>query len=98
MDLYKAIYSRRDIRRFRADEVSDEVLTRILDAAHHAGSVGFMQPWNFTVVRDATTRRRIAASYFEENQRAAANYTGRRRKVYESLCFDGIENSGVNLA
>ena len=75
MDLYEAIHIRRDIRQFRADDVPDEVLVRILDAMHHAGSVGFMQPWNFTVVRDAATRRRIAGSCFSENQRAAANYT-----------------------
>ena len=67
MDLYEAIHSRRDVRRFRTDDVSDDVLARILDAAHHAGSVGFMQPWNFTVVRDAATRRRIVDSYFSEN-------------------------------
>lgn len=98
MDLYEVIHTRRDIRQFRADDVPDEVLARILDAAHHAGSVGFMQPWNFTVVRDAATRRRIAASYFSENQRAAANYTGPRRKLYESLRLDAIQNSAVNLA
>lgn len=98
MDLYEAIHLRRDVRRFRADDVSDVVLARILDAAHHAGSVGFMQPWNFTVVRDAATRRRIAASYFGENQRAAEHYTGQRRELYESLCLDAIQNSAVNLA
>ena len=98
MDLYEAIYSRRDVREYRADDVSDEVLARILDAAHHAGSVGFMQPWNFTVVRNAETRQRIAASSCKENQRAAENYTGQRRELYESLRLDVIENSAVNLA
>jgi len=98
MDLYEAIYSRRDVREYRADDVSDEVLARILDAAHHAGSVGFMQPWNFTVVRSAETRQRIAASSCKENQRAAENYTGQRRELYESLRLDAIENSAVNLA
>ena len=98
MDLYEAIYSRRDVRKFRPGDVSDEVLTRILDAAHHAGSVGFMQPWNFTVVRDPETRRKIAASSYEENQRAAENYTGQRRELYESLRLDAIENSAVDIA
>jgi 5,6-dimethylbenzimidazole synthase len=98
MDLYEAIYSRRDVRKFRPGDVSDEVLTRILDAAHHAGSVGFMQPWNFTVVRDKETRRKIAASSYEENQRAAENYTGQRRELYESLRLDAIENSAVDIA
>jgi 5,6-dimethylbenzimidazole synthase len=98
MDLYEAIYARRDVRKFRPGDVSDDVLTRILDAAHHAGSVGFMQPWNFTVVRDQETRRKIAASSYEENQRAAENYTGQRRELYESLRLDTIENSAVDIA
>jgi 5,6-dimethylbenzimidazole synthase len=46
--VYKAIYSRRDVRaHFLPKEIPDDVLFRILDAAHHAPSVGFSQPWNF---------------------------------------------------
>lgn len=98
MDLYKAIYSRRDVRQFQPGDISDETLMKILDASHHAGSVGFMQPWDFTVVRDPNTRRRIAASHRNENQRAAANYTGQRRRLYESLPLGPIESSALNIA
>jgi 5,6-dimethylbenzimidazole synthase len=50
--VYQAIYSRRDVRgQFLPDPVADDVLGRVLLAAHHAPSVGFMQPWNFLVVR-----------------------------------------------
>ena len=56
MDLYEAIYSRRDVRHFRSDPVPDSVLIRVLDAAHHAGSVGFMQPWNFILIESAEVR------------------------------------------
>ena len=46
--LYKAIFSRRDVRsHFTSDPIDDQVLSRILNAAHHAPSVGFSQPWNF---------------------------------------------------
>ena len=51
------IHERRDVRSdFLLDAVPDEVLGRILDAAHHAPSVGFMQPWDFIVIRDAAVR------------------------------------------
>ena len=51
--LYRAIYERRDVRsHFLPDPVPDDVLARVLDAAHHAPSVGFMQPWDFIVIRD----------------------------------------------
>jgi len=57
---YKAIFSRRDVRsKFTSESIDDEVLTRILNAAHHAPSVGFSQPWNFILIKDSETRRRI---------------------------------------
>src|SRR6476659_3776245 len=41
--VYHAIFTRRDIRGgFLPDPVPDEILARILLAAHHAPSVGFM--------------------------------------------------------
>ena len=45
MTVYEAIRTRRDVREFRSDPLPDDVLLRILDAAHRAPSVGFMQPW-----------------------------------------------------
>jgi 5,6-dimethylbenzimidazole synthase len=97
MDLYEAIYTRRDVRRFRPDPVADEVLARILDAAHHAGSVGFMQPWNFIVVRDLATRRQVQEVFELENARAAERYDGERRELYESLKLEGIVESPLNV-
>ena len=59
--LYRIIESRRDVRAFRSDPVPNEVLFRILTAAHHGPSVGFMQPWNFLVIRDPGTKRSVKA-------------------------------------
>jgi 5,6-dimethylbenzimidazole synthase len=98
MELYEAIYTRRDIREFRPDDVPDGVLHRILDAAHHAGSVGFMQPWNFTIVRSASTKQRIAQVYTRENQRAAENYSGPQKDLYESVTQNSIEQAPVGVA
>ena len=63
--LYKAIFSRRDVRsHFTSEPIDDEIITRILTAAHHAPSVGFSQPWNFICLlytspspRDLSTAR-----------------------------------------
>ena len=97
MDVYEAIFKRRDVRRFRPDPLPDELLWRVLDAAHHAGSVGFMQPWNFIVVRDAGIRQRIKAVFERENTRAMENYSGERRRIYETLKLEGILESPINL-
>lgn len=98
MELYEAIYSRRDVRRFLTEPIADDVLTRILHAAHHAGSVGFMQPWNFVVVRSREVRQQVHDLFTQENARAAAKYTGERRELYDSLKLAGILEAPINLA
>ncbi|MHB1559682.1 MAG: 5,6-dimethylbenzimidazole synthase [Isosphaeraceae bacterium] len=98
MDVYEAIYTRRDIRHFRPEPVPDDVLLRILQAAHHAGSVGFMQPWNFLVVRSPEVRRGIVEVFERENARAAENYAGARRELYDSMKLQGIVDAPINLA
>ena len=97
MDVYEAIFSRRDIRKFRPEPLPEEVLHRILDAAHHAPSVGFMQPWDFILVRDRATRERVKAVFDRENARAAERYTGGRRRLYDSLKLEGILDSPLNV-
>lgn len=98
MELYEAIYSRRDVREFVTDDVPSDVVVRLLDAAHHAGSVGLMQPWNFIVIRSALTRQRVAAIFAKENSRAAENYVGERRVIYDSLSTNPILDSPVHVA
>lgn len=97
MNVYEAIYSRRDIRKFRPGPVPEDVILRILDAAHHAGSVGFMQPWNFIVIRDLGRRAQMKEVFERENARAAENYSGERQTLYRSLKLEGILESALNL-
>ncbi len=98
MDVYEAIKTRRDVRHFRPDPVPDDVLRRILDAAHHAGSVGLMQPWNFLVLRSREVRSRVRDVFLQENDRAAEHYEGERKELYDSLKLQGILDTPLNLA
>jgi len=96
--IYRAIYERRDVRsHFLPTPVPDDVLMRILDAAHHAPSVGFMQPWDFIVVRDETVRRAVFENFSRANVQAAEAYVGEQRKHYDSLKLAGILEAPVNL-
>lgn len=97
MELYEAIFSRRDIRKFKSDEIDEDVLLRILEAAHHAGSVGFMQPWNFLLIQSLETRQKIQTLFKEENERAAEHFEGERRALYDSLKLEGIVESPLNI-
>src|SRR3954471_6088123 len=84
--VYRAIYERRDVRaQFLEDAVPDDVLERVLDAAHHAPSVGFMQPWDFLVVRDRSTRQAVHDNFECASRHAAEEYRGVQRKLYDSL-------------
>lgn len=64
--VYRVIAERRDMRHFLPTPVEPEVLTRILQAAHHAPSVGLMQPWRFIRITDINTRKRIHQLVDEE--------------------------------
>jgi 5,6-dimethylbenzimidazole synthase len=96
--VYRAIFERRDVRRnFVRTPIADDVLTRILTAAHHAGSVGFMQPWDFIVVRQRATKRAVKQLFEKTNAKAAMRYEGPRAMLYRSLKLEGIEEAPVNL-
>lgn len=98
--LYKAIFSRRDVRSHFVDrEIPNDVLARILNAAHHAPSVGFSQPWNFILIKDAITRQQVKESFLRERERSAAmlDGDGERQKKYSSLKLEGIMESAVNI-
>lgn len=60
MDVFEAIMTRKSVRAFKSDEVPDEVLARILDAARHAPSANNFQEWRFVVVRNPETRKKIS--------------------------------------
>ena len=96
--LYRAIYERRDVRsHFLPDPVPDDVLARILDAAHHAPSVGFMQPWDFIVIRDPSVRNEVRENFERANQQASAIYESEKRTLYDTLKLAAIVESPLNL-
>lgn len=96
--VYRAIFERRDVRsQFLPDPIPDAVLGRILLAAHHAPSVGFMQPWDFILIRDAAVRCAIRENFVEANRLAAEHYKGEQRSQYDHLKLEGILAAPLNL-
>jgi 5,6-dimethylbenzimidazole synthase len=96
--VYKAISLRRDIRRqFEPTPIPKDILVRILSAAHRAGSVGFMQPWDFILIEDRETRQKVLDSFLRERNRAAEFYDSQRKDLFLSLKLEGILESALNL-
>jgi 5,6-dimethylbenzimidazole synthase len=97
--LYRIMRTRRDIRQFCSTPLPPQVLRRILEMAHCAPSVGFMQPWNFLVITSLTIREQIKALFEERNAREAASIEDpARRALYKSLKLEGILESPLNIA
>jgi len=69
--VYRVIAERRDMRHFLPTPVAPEILTKILQAAHHAPSVGLMQPWRFIRISDVNTRNSIHQLVDTERVRTA---------------------------
>ena len=96
--LYKAIFSRRDVRsHFTSKSIDEEILTRILKAAHHAPSVGFSQPWNFILIKDEDTKKKIKKSFERERELSSDMVKEPRKSKYLSFKLEGILDSPVNL-
>lgn len=69
--IYKAIAERRDMRHFLPTPIAPELLTKLLHAAHHAPSVGLMQPWRFIRISNMSLRKKIHAQVNQERIKTA---------------------------
>jgi len=88
---YKAIYSRRDVRsHFISKPIEDNILSNILNAAHHVPSVGFSQPWNFILIKDLDTKKKIKESFEEEKNRSSQLVEEPKKSQYLSFKLEGI--------
>jgi 5,6-dimethylbenzimidazole synthase len=96
--VYRAIHERRDVRSgFLPEPLADEVLERLLEAAHHAPSVGLMQPWRFILIRTLEIRKAVHDIFLRSNEAALATYKGDRAEKYASLKLEGILEAPQNL-
>jgi 5,6-dimethylbenzimidazole synthase len=96
--VYRAIATRRDVRRgFLEKPLPEELIQRLLSAAHCAPSVGLMQPSRFVLIRDYAVRRAVHEAFLQANKQAMETYTGERREQYASLKLEGILEAPQNL-
>jgi nicotinate-nucleotide--dimethylbenzimidazole phosphoribosyltransferase len=94
--VHRVISERRDIRRFRSDPVPDELLRRVLEAAHRAPSVGLMQPWRLILVRDASTRVAVHQLAQRERIRQADRFDERTRHFLDQK-IEGVVDAPLGI-
>jgi 5,6-dimethylbenzimidazole synthase len=96
--VYRAIRERRDVRSgFLPEPLADDVLLRLLGAAHNAPSVGLMQPWRFIVIRSSRVRGAVRDIFSQAQKLAADSYEGERGELYRGLKLEGILEAPQNL-
>lgn len=98
MELYDAINRRRDTRaEFTGEPIPDDVLTRVLSAAHAAPSVGMSQPWDFVLVRSRATREAFHEHVASERDVFASELSGERAETFNRIKIEGILESTLGI-
>jgi len=99
--IYKVIAERRDMRHFLPTPIAPELLQKLLQAAHHAPSVGLMQPWRFIRISDVALRKSIHALVDAERKLTAyaiGEYENTARMAeFMRLKVEGIMDCGEVL-
>jgi 5,6-dimethylbenzimidazole synthase len=97
--LYRIMRTRRDIRQFSPAPLPAPVVWRILEMAHCAPSVGFMQPWNFLLITSPEIRQQIKSLFESRNAGEAGSIEDpARQTLYKSLKLEGILEAPLNIA
>ncbi|MGW7679736.1 5,6-dimethylbenzimidazole synthase [Kribbella sp. NPDC054772] len=97
--VHRVIAERRDVRRGFLDvPIDDDLLTRVLEAAHRAPSVGLSQPWDFLLIRDLATRRKVHDLAIEQRDAFAASLPEDRRSAFDGLKIEAILDTPLNIA
>ncbi|WP_101257166.1 nicotinate-nucleotide--dimethylbenzimidazole phosphoribosyltransferase [Streptomyces barkulensis] len=96
--LHRLMRERRDIRNgFRSDPIPDDVLLRVLEAAHTAPSVGHSQPWDFVLIRSEETRRTMHELAMRQRDAYARSLPRARAKQFKELKVEAILDTPVNI-
>lgn len=67
MNFMEVIQGRRSVRRYRQDEVPDELLDQVLEAVRWAPSGGNIQPWEVVVVKDPEVKKKLQDTVGDRN-------------------------------
>lgn len=87
--VYDAIHLRRDMRHFLPDPIDEAIIVKLLQAAHAAPSVGFMQPWRVIRIKSPDQRQRLHA-LVEAERICTAQAMGDRQEAFMQLKVEGI--------
>lgn len=95
---YQVLQRRRDVRaEFTGEPIDEDVLHRVLSAAHAAPSVGLSQPWDFVLVSDTGTRTRFREHVLAERETFAGSLDAGRGATFAKIKIEGILESSLGI-
>lgn len=89
---------RRDVRHFRSDPISPDILNSLLTEADIAPSVGLSQPWRWVQVCSPEARAAVRANFETANADALAAQDDCRQGLYARLKLAGLDQAPVQIA
>ena len=92
----RVMRERRDIRHFVPGALPEGLLARLIEAAQHAPSVGYMQPWRFVRVASPATREALRQIVDAERAATAAAMPTRSAEFLK-LKVEGIREAAAVL-
>ena len=70
--------------------IDENHLMHILDAAHHAPSVGLSVPWHFHLINQSKIKNEIYTLFTKANDKGSEQFSGQKQENYLSLKLEGI--------
>ena len=96
--VHRLMRERRDVHEgFRPDPIPDEVLLRVLEAAHTAPSVGLAPPWDFVIIRSPETRQAVHDLAVRQREEYAATQPRARARQFKELHDEAILDAPVSI-
>lgn len=94
----RLIRLRRDVRRFRSDPVSSDLLESCFETFAFAPSVGLSEPWRIINLVSPDVRQAAFENFKGANANALQGYAGERAELYAGLKLSGMQEAPVQLA
>ncbi|MEO3756495.1 nicotinate-nucleotide--dimethylbenzimidazole phosphoribosyltransferase [Streptomyces sp. B6B3] len=96
--VHRLMRERRDVREgFRPDAIPNDVLLRVLEAAHTAPTVGVSEPWDFVIIRSPETRQAVHELAARQREAYARSLPKARARQFKELKVEAILDTPVNI-
>ncbi len=96
--LMEIIANRRDVRghHFSSEPVNNQELQMLLEAAHHAPSVGYSQPWKFVVIRDKEVQNSVYQNFKQCFKKSKKKF--KHRPEYTKFKLEALKETKLHIA